>query len=31
MAFGSKKQAVIAKPSFKERLTGVKSMFMLQS
>ncbi len=27
MAFGSKKQAVIAKPSFKERLTGVKSMF----
>ena len=24
MAFGSKKQAVIAKPSFKERLTGVK-------
>lgn len=36
MAFGSKKQAVIAKPSFKERLTGVKSslrkhMKMLQS
>lgn len=27
MAFGIKKQAVIAKPSFKERLTGVKSMF----
>ena len=27
MAFGSKKQAVTAKPSFKERLTGVKSMF----
>lgn len=27
MAFGSKKQAVIAEPSFKERLTGVKSMF----
>ena len=27
MAFGGKKQAVIAKPSFKERLTGVKSMF----
>ena len=27
MAFGSNKQAVIAKPSFKERLTGVKSMF----
>ena len=27
MAFGSKKKAVIAKPSFKERLTGVKSMF----
>ena len=27
MAFGSKKQAVIEKPSFKERLTGVKSMF----
>lgn len=27
MAFGSKKQAVIAKPLFKERLTGVKSMF----
>ena len=27
MVFGSKKQAVIAKPSFKERLTGVKSMF----
>lgn len=27
MAFGSKKQAVIAKPSFKERLIGVKSMF----
>ena len=27
MAFGSKEQAVIAKPSFKERLTGVKSMF----
>lgn len=27
MAFGSKKQAVIAKPSSKERLTGVKSMF----
>lgn len=26
MAFGSKKQAVIAKPSFKERLTGVKSI-----
>ena len=27
MAFGIKKQAVIAEPSFKERLTGVKSMF----
>lgn len=27
MAFGIKKQTVIAKPSFKERLTGVKSMF----
>lgn len=27
MAFGIKKQAVIAKPSFKERLIGVKSMF----
>ena len=27
MAFGSKKQAVIAKPSFKERLTVAKSMF----
>ena len=27
MAFGSKKQAVIVEPSFKERLTGVKSMF----
>ena len=27
MAFGSKKQAVTAKPSFQERLTGVKSMF----
>ena len=27
MAFGSKKQAVIAEPSFQERLTGVKSMF----
>ena len=27
MAFGSKKQTVVAKPSFKERLTGVKSMF----
>lgn len=27
MAFRSKKEAVIAKPSFKERLTGVKSMF----
>ena len=27
MAFGSKKEAVIEKPSFKERLTGVKSMF----
>lgn len=27
MAFGSKKQTVIAKPSFKERLTVAKSMF----
>ena len=27
MAFGSKKQTVIAKPSFKERLIGVKPMF----
>ena len=27
MAFGSKKEAVTAKPSFQERLTGVKSMF----
>ena len=27
MAFGSKKTAIIAKPTFKERLTGVKSMF----
>ena len=27
MVFGSKKQAVIEEPSFKERLTGVKSMF----
>lgn len=27
MAFGSKKQAVIAKPSFKEMLTVAKSMF----
>lgn len=36
MAFGSKKQTVVAKPSFKERLTGVKQclrkhMKMLQS
>lgn len=27
MAFGSKKQEVITKPSFKERLSGVKTMF----
>ena len=27
MAFGSKKEAVTATPSFQERLTGVKSMF----
>ena len=26
MAFGSKKQTVVAKPSFKERLTGVKQI-----